>query len=109
MEQIKNMQDLIDNTEILYQLGLHWLRANRQELAERWLRYAAIRGHELADSTLKAATKIGIAKDIKQRINYLAIEILESLITPEPTEEQIAKVEKIIADNINLNNFFSLH
>lgn len=103
------MQDIIDNTELLYQLGVHWLRANRQELAERWLRYAAIRGHELASSTLQAATKIGITKDTKQRINYLAVEILETFITPEPTEDQISKVEKILAEGINLNNFFDLH
>jgi hypothetical protein len=81
------------------QIGFNWLQHNQSTLAQHWAQFLVFRKQQTCHT--KAFTS--------QRVNYLAIELLEALSILEPSEAQIKYMEKWIKGAVNLDTFFNTH
>ena len=110
--QTNNSKNLLSAAELSYQasngdkeaqfqLGMTCLKKAHYQKAERWFRYAAIQGHYEAYRSLILGTRHQYFLSTTNRIHSLVIEILETLATPKPTQEQIDELEAVITYHLN--------
>ena len=82
--------------EAQYQIGIYWLERKDSLKAERWIRYAARQGHTEAIRLLRAGSCNGFFRDDKHHIISSAIDVLETFITPEPSQADIDTLSQLL-------------
>jgi len=66
------------------------------EQAERYLRYAACQYHQPARQALAIGLRHQHFQPEYRHLNRFAIEVLETLVTPDPTQAQIDAIESAL-------------
>jgi hypothetical protein len=89
------------SAELHYQFAVLCQERQHYDQAERWLRYADLSGHNESTKDLIEGIQEGYFLDTRQRVCMFSIQILESLITPCPNQQEIDGLENIIMDYLN--------
>lgn len=93
-----------DRYDVNFQIGMYYHKLSDYKTSERYLRYAANSGNIEAEKLLyKECTQHHFLNE-DERINLAAIDLLEQLVTPTPSEQQIAQLESAISNVIKTVN-----
>lgn len=79
-----------------YQKGMEYLNKKNASKAERWLQYAANKGHKLAISNLELGVTKGYFVSTVNKLNAASIDLLEEFITSAPAEGEVETLEKML-------------
>lgn len=90
-----------DVNDINFQLGVYFRRKFDFKSSERYLRYAANTGNQAATKALCSKVNTECYLNEIERINLAAIDILEQLVTPSPSEKEIGVIEKAILEALD--------
>lgn len=89
------------DANIQYDIALAlWQKKNFMR-SEFWCRYAAMQNDKRALSQLKLGIKQEYYQDTLNRLRSGIIDLLESLITPFPTEQQICALETVLINHFS--------
>lgn len=84
-------------------VGVAYFNYENYSKAERWFRYAARLGNKVAKQKLKEGIEKGYFLDINSHLKLFASSILDTLILPVATDEQIKGLEELLLDFLQKN------
>jgi TPR repeat protein len=90
----------LDDPEAQYQIGVYWLKRDVMVKAERWIRYAAHQGHDEAIQLLRIGLSNTFFRDDKHHFISIAIDLLETFISPEPSQADIDILSQVLEEYI---------
>src|SRR5688572_25865227 len=83
--------------DIYFECGCRWWELKNPLEAEKWLRYAALQGHELARTCLKLGVEHHAFVCLDDQLDRYAEELLKHFITPAPDKNQVTELRSVLS------------